>query len=137
MKRLSLITSIEVCKIFGISKRTLFRWEKEGLVTSSREEISKTRVYSKKDVEESAEIISLLKQEKEHLVLLPKIRDEFDLYMSALDVNSTGSVQYLDMDKVGEVIAKEKAWVETHNVIINQLSKYPTVKLKKLMKLDS
>ena len=42
---MSQITTKEASQILGISKRTLFRWEKEGRVKSAREGILNVRVY--------------------------------------------------------------------------------------------
>jgi DNA-binding transcriptional MerR regulator len=48
----------EVCEIFDISKATLFRWEKEGLISSVGRDWRNWRLYSSRTIEEIKDIIS-------------------------------------------------------------------------------
>ena len=47
----------DICDLFDISKATLFRWEKEGLITSTGRDWRNWRVYSEKTIEEIKRII--------------------------------------------------------------------------------
>ena len=47
----------EVCALFDISKATLFRWEKEGLISSVGRDWRNWRLYSSMTVEEIKDII--------------------------------------------------------------------------------
>jgi hypothetical protein len=47
----------EICDLFDISKATLFRWEKEGLISSVGRDWRNWRLYSSRTVEEIRDII--------------------------------------------------------------------------------
>ncbi len=45
-------TPTDVCKEVGISKNTLFRWEREGLIPSAKRDWKGWRVFSEEDLQE-------------------------------------------------------------------------------------
>ena len=47
----------DICKLFDISKATLFRWENEGLISNIRRDWRNWRIYSKDNIEEIKQII--------------------------------------------------------------------------------
>jgi len=47
----------DICKLFDISKATLFRWENEGLISNIGRDWRNWRIYSKDNVEEIKQII--------------------------------------------------------------------------------
>ena len=47
----------DICRLFDISKATLFRWENEGLISSIARDWRNWRIYSKDNVEEIKQII--------------------------------------------------------------------------------
>jgi len=49
--------SYQICDLFDISKATLFRWEREGVITQPARDWRNWRLYTKKNVEEIEKII--------------------------------------------------------------------------------
>ena len=47
----------DICKLFDISKATLFRWENEGLISNIGRDWRNWRIYSKSNIEEIKQII--------------------------------------------------------------------------------
>jgi len=47
----------DICKLFDISKATLFRWENEGLISNIGRDWRNWRIYSKDNIEEIKRII--------------------------------------------------------------------------------
>jgi DNA-binding transcriptional MerR regulator len=47
----------DICRLFDISKATLFRWEKEGLISSVGRDWRNWRIYSDRTVGEIKQII--------------------------------------------------------------------------------
>lgn len=72
-KSMSYITIAEAAKILNVNKRTLMRWDEEGIFPAKREEVSKIRIYDKNVIEKTAKWFDLRKREKEHLRKLPEI----------------------------------------------------------------
>lgn len=62
MKRLSADSkkrykTIEVCKLFDVSKATLFRWEREGLISGPPRDWRNWRVYTTQNIKEIQHLI--------------------------------------------------------------------------------
>lgn len=62
MKRLSgdskkRYKTIEVCKLFDVSKATLFRWEREGLISGPARDWRNWRVYTSQNIKEIQHLI--------------------------------------------------------------------------------
>ncbi|THJ18305.1 MAG: MerR family transcriptional regulator [Nitrospira sp. CG24B] len=47
----------QVCGLFDISKATLFRWEREGVITEPARDWRNWRLYTRKNVDEIEKII--------------------------------------------------------------------------------
>jgi DNA-binding transcriptional MerR regulator len=47
----------QVCELFDISKATLFRWEREGVITEPARDWRNWRLYTRKNVDEIEKII--------------------------------------------------------------------------------
>ncbi|MBI5672385.1 MAG: MerR family transcriptional regulator [Nitrospirae bacterium] len=47
----------QVCNLFDISKATLFRWEREGVITGPARDWRNWRLYTRKNVDEIEKII--------------------------------------------------------------------------------
>jgi len=47
----------DICKLFDISKATLFRWENEGLISNIGRDWRNWRIYSKDNIEEIKRVI--------------------------------------------------------------------------------
>jgi adenine-specific DNA-methyltransferase len=47
----------EVCKLFDVSKATLFRWEREGLISGPRRDWRNWRMYTDQNIKEIRRII--------------------------------------------------------------------------------
>jgi len=47
----------DICKIFDISKATLFRWEKEGLISNVGRDWRNWRLYSNQNLKEIRKIM--------------------------------------------------------------------------------
>jgi DNA-binding transcriptional MerR regulator len=47
----------EICHLFDISKATLFRWEREGVITQPMRDWRNWRLYTKKNVDEIEKVI--------------------------------------------------------------------------------
>lgn len=50
--------TIEICEMFDISKSTLFRWEKEGMISNIGRDWRNWRTYSQQNVVEIKKIIN-------------------------------------------------------------------------------
>ncbi len=48
----------EVCRLFDVSRATLFRWEREGLISGPQRDWRNWRTYSAQNVKEIKRIIS-------------------------------------------------------------------------------
>ncbi len=49
--------TIEVCKLFDVSRATLFRWEREGLISDPPRDWRNWRVYTTQNIKEIKQII--------------------------------------------------------------------------------
>ncbi|MFQ5924157.1 MAG: MerR family transcriptional regulator [Anaerolineales bacterium] len=49
--------TIEVCKLFDVSRATLFRWEREGLISGPIRDWRNWRLYTQKNISEIKHII--------------------------------------------------------------------------------
>ena len=56
-------STIEICQFFDISKATLYRWEREGLISMPSRDWRNWRLYSSSNV---AEIKSLIRRRMSH-----------------------------------------------------------------------
>lgn len=50
--------TVEVCKLFDVSKATLFRWEREGLISGPPRDWRNWRVYTTRNIKEIEQIIN-------------------------------------------------------------------------------
>ncbi len=57
----------DICRIFDISKATLFRWEHEGLITGVQRDWRNWRIYTQRNIEEIRKIIKAKKEKKDVL----------------------------------------------------------------------
>jgi len=55
--RLRRLSTVEVCGLFDISKATLFRWEREGLISTPPRDWRNWRLYTETNVDEIRRII--------------------------------------------------------------------------------
>jgi DNA-binding transcriptional MerR regulator len=49
--------TIEVCKLFDISRATLFRWEREGVISGPPRDWRNWRVYTDQNIKEIKQVI--------------------------------------------------------------------------------
>jgi DNA-binding transcriptional MerR regulator len=49
--------TVEVCKLFDVSRATLFRWEREGLISGPPRDWRNWRVYTPRNIKEIKRII--------------------------------------------------------------------------------
>jgi len=47
----------QICDLFDISKATLFRWEREGVITQPARDWRNWRLYTRKNVDEIEKVI--------------------------------------------------------------------------------
>jgi len=47
----------EVCKLFNVSRATLFRWEREGLISGPPRDWRNWRIYTTQNIKEITQII--------------------------------------------------------------------------------
>jgi len=134
---MELITSSRAAKILGISKRTLYRWEKERRVRSKREGILNIRVYDQDYIEMAKKILDLDKKEKEHLKNLPNIKKEIEEH-HLLQEYIPGKPLKLSTEEEVKAAMKafdaEEVWVEQHKRILNELFTFPQEIIRELLK---
>ncbi len=130
------IASAEAAKILGINKRTLYRWEKEGKIRSTREGVLSFRVFNKSYIEIVKRILDLNKQEKEHLKKLPRIIEEIEKY-HLLQEYVPGEPLKMSSEKDVELAMAafdaEEKWVADHKRLLNELLSYPHYIIKELL----
>jgi DNA-binding transcriptional MerR regulator len=51
------IKACQVCDLFDISKATLFRWEREGVITQPARDWRNWRLYTRKNMDEIEKVI--------------------------------------------------------------------------------
>lgn len=56
------LKTVEICEMFDISKSTLFRWEKEGLISNIGRDWRNWRIYSQNNLNEIKRIIGNMKK---------------------------------------------------------------------------
>lgn len=56
------LSTNEVCKLFDVTKTTLFKWEKEGKMKKARKDWRGWRIFSEENVDEIRKIILNKKQ---------------------------------------------------------------------------
>lgn len=49
--------TVEVCKLFDVSRATLFRWEREGLISGPPRDWRNWRVYTAQNIQEIKQTI--------------------------------------------------------------------------------
>ncbi len=118
------ITTKEASQILGISKRTLFRWEIEGQIKSTREGILKVRVYNQDYIVMVKKLLDLDKQIDKHQVKLPEILEQSRKHQLAQDYQP-GKPLKLSNDLEVEAAIKagnnEELWMAEHNRLISEL----------------
>jgi len=55
--RVRRVSTLEVCRMFDISKATLFRWEREGLISTPPRDWRNWRLYTATNLEQIKRII--------------------------------------------------------------------------------
>ncbi|MBI1821922.1 MAG: MerR family transcriptional regulator [Nitrospirae bacterium] len=55
------LKTVDICRMFDISKSTLFRWEKEGLISNIGRDWRNWRIYSQQNLVEIKRMIGKLK----------------------------------------------------------------------------
>ena len=55
------LKTVEICRMFDISKSTLFRWEKEGVISNIGRDWRNWRTYSQQNLNEIKKIIGRMK----------------------------------------------------------------------------
>ena len=56
------LKTVEICRMFDISKSTLFRWEKEGLISNIGRDWRNWRVFNQNNLGEIKKIIDKTKR---------------------------------------------------------------------------
>ena len=132
------IMSGEACKILKISKRTLYRWEKEGRIRSVRDGVLNVRVYDPAYIEMVKKIIDLDKQEKEHLAKLPGILEEEKKHHLEQDYHPGKPLKLSTEEEVEAAMRAfdaEEAWMAEHKRLFNKFLSYPRDILKEVLKI--
>jgi excisionase family DNA binding protein len=133
---MSQITASEVSTILKISKRTLFRWEKEGKIRSVRDGILKVRVYDKDYIKMVKNILELNKKEKEHLAKLPEILDQVKKHCLEQDYIPGKPLKLstrADVEAAMKAFDDEEKWMDKHKQILNELFSFPRDIIKELL----
>ncbi|MDO8487761.1 MAG: MerR family transcriptional regulator [bacterium] len=124
---MTLITIAEAAKILGVSKRTLYRWEKEGWLRVAREGLLNIRVYDRNYIETVKRLIDLNKREKLHLAKLSDIRKRSKRHMMEQDY--TGKPLKLmdekDVEEAIKVYEEEVEWDKENKRILAEWLSYP------------
>lgn len=68
----------QVADFLGVSKKTLMRWDEKGIFPAEREEVSKSRIYYRPNVEKAKMWLDLRERHRKHLRKLPDIRKRLD-----------------------------------------------------------
>lgn len=110
------ITTKEASQILGISKRTLFRWEKEERIISTREGILKIRVYNRSYIVTVKKLLDLDKQIKEHNVKHQEIVEQSRKHQLEQIYHGKSMGLYGQSEKEASLKAfkNEKAWDTEH-----------------------
>lgn len=145
------ITAKEASQILGISKRTLFRWEKEGIIRSTREGILNVRVYDRDYIVQSKEYFSMIKkildlnkQIREHNAKLPEILIQcrkYQLEQVYFPAEPLKLFSHSDLKAMGKAYDNEEAWDSKHKRLNNEFGllledfrrMFPDAPLKELL----
>jgi len=135
---MSNILAGDACKILKISKRTLYRWEKEGRVRSARDGMLNVRVYDPAYIEMVKKIIDLDKQEKEHLAKLPGILEEEKKHHLEQDYHPGKPLKLSTEEEVEAAMRAfdaEEAWMAEHKRLLNELFIYPRDIIREVLEI--
>lgn len=138
------ITTKEASQILGISKRTLFRWEKEGKIKSMREGILKVRVYDQDYVALTRELLDLNKQIDKHNARLPEIKEQslkHQLEQTYIPGKPLRLPTSLDAEAAMKASADEEEWLTEYYRLNNDFAllirifrtKFPKAPLERLL----
>lgn len=130
------ITTKEASQILGISKRTLFRWEIEGRIKSTREGILNIRVYDRDYILETKKILELDKLEREIVAQLHEAveREKQEIFMQDVDKLRAGEpMKFMDLEKAGKAMDDVDSLMKEHNRILDELYKFSRERLKELL----
>lgn len=133
---MSQITANDASLILKVSKRSLFRWEKEGRIRSVRDGILRVRVYNKDYIEMVKNILELDKKEKEHLKKFPEIRNQVKKHLMEQDYMPEKPLKLLtssDIEASMKAFDDEEAWMREHKRILNKLFSFPKDIIKELL----
>lgn len=141
---MSLITAKDASQILCISKRTLFRWEKEGRIKSAREGILNVRVYDRDYIAMVKKLLDLDKRIREHNAKLPEILVQIRKHQLEQVYNPAKPLKLFsssDLKAMGKTFDDEEAWDAEHKrqiIKLGQLlqefrTKFPDAPLKELL----
>lgn len=135
---MSLITAKEASQILGISKRTLYRWEKEGRIRNYREGILNVRVYDRDYIEMARKILELDQQETDHLAKLPEIRNQVKEHFLLQEYTSGKPLKLSTTEEVEaamKAFKDEETWLAEHKRLLAELCSYPRDILIEILKI--
>lgn len=132
------ITAKEASQILSISKRTLFRWEKEGRIKSTREGILNVRIYDRDYIVESKQILDLNEKERYLVKKFNEAVEEEKKVLFVQDVEKVQSgvekLQIMDMEETTKAMDKvdkaKKEWREA----LDALFRFPKQRIRELIK---
>lgn len=130
------ITTGEAAKILGISKRTLYRWEKEGRIRSVREGILNVRIFDRNYIVMVKQIQDLDKRLNEIMTKLPQILEQSKRHQLEQVFNPGEKLKLLSSSEVEaskKAYEKEVAWVAEHRRLVAELCSYPRDILKEVL----
>lgn len=138
------ITTKEASQILGISKRTLFRWEKEGRIKSVREGILNIRVYDRDYIAMVKKLLDLDKLIREHNAKLPEILVQIRKHQLEQIYNPGKPLKLFsssDLKAMGKAFDDEETWDAEHKrqmIELGQLlqefrTEFPDAPLKELL----
>lgn len=138
------ITTKEASRILGISKRTLFRWEQERRIKSTREGILNIRVYDRQYITMVKKLLDLDKRIRKHNTKLPEILVQIRKHQLEQVYNPGRPLKLFsssDLKSMGKAFDDEEAWDAEHKRQIIELgqllqefrTKFPDAPLKELL----
>jgi len=119
---MSIISTAQAARILEVSKKTLLRWDEAGKFSpTSREEISKGRVYEEKDVQNLKKLQDHETRFQNNLKELREAQNELNPYMNASEVWLT--------DKEIGLLDKESALIKEHEKLMKEFVSFgPEIK---------
>lgn len=130
------ITAGEAANILGISKRTLYRWEKEGKIAPIREGLLKIRVYDKAAIEIDKRILDLEEKRKD---IIWKLNQAVENEKKVLFVQDVEKVRYgqepfrlMDMEAAGKAMAEVDKLEKEHREVLDEMFQYPKERIRVL-----